>query len=446
MSLDDVHAALDADAFELWFQPIVCLRTLEVRSFEGLARCRTDTGDVVMPAAFIDVIENDETTYQRFTNRMIELAVDFAQRCTRIGTSPLVTVNLAEASLRDGTMVDRLEALLRHTRIPPRQLVFEITEREFINPESAHSGVLERLSALGVGLAIDDFGTGWSSLETLRWLPLSQIKIDRSFLDRLADNTADRIIVDKVIELAHSLHLLVIAEGIERVDQLQALRTAGCNRGQGFLFSPAVDPDTALGLAATGVARPSLPAVQELASEQPAPPAAFEPGSGLVVEADATCIGEVIDDPSTLGSLALQALELLPMAVFIKSTDGRIVWSNESHWRRLGASSQADILDHRDLELHRVDDALRYRVDDLSVLTSGTPVVDRREAQTRPDGSRVLLRTSKFPVHNRHGDVIGLVGFYTEFDEGDVGIDRDLARLSGIGMHGPAGDRTAALS
>lgn len=413
LSVREAHEALDANRFEMWFQPIVCLSTLEVLSFEGLARLRADDGGVISPAAFISTVEADRVLYQRFTDRMIEKAIDFVVGCRSAGAETQVTVNLAEASMRDEHLVPRVEALLNHHGVAPKQLMFEITEREFIDPESAQSEVLHGLSKLGVGLAIDDFGTGWSSLDALRWLPLSQLKVDGCFLDRIAANAADRIIVEKVIELAHSLHLLVVAEGIERSDQLEILRAAGCGRGQGFLFSPAVEPTAAIELAAAGaIAAPcgGQEAASSLTDNDTGAATPFR------VETDAACIGDVIDDQSALGSLALLALDVLPMAVFIKALDGRIVWSNDYHWRHLGATCRDDVVDLGDLALHRVDEALRYRYDDLTVLATGTAVIDRVEYQTSPEGTRCTLQTSKYPVRNRGGAVVGLIGFYSVQD------------------------------
>ena len=364
---------------------------------------------------------------------MIERAVAFAVQCRdQANAVPQITVNLAEASLRDDGLPDRVAALLDAHDLPARQLMFEITEREFLDPASAQSEVLGQLSELGVELTIDDFGTGWSSLDTLRWFPLSQLKIDGGFVDHIADHAADRIIVDKVIELAHLLHLLVVGEGIECVEQLEILRGLGCDRGQGFLFSPAVQADEALGFAAAGV-------IDNVTNGESIPsaiaPTGLESSSGAAtsfrIESDVDCIDDAINDPSTVGSLGLQVLDVLPMAMFIKSIDGRIVWSNESHWRRVGVSSLAEVVELRDGDLHPIDEALRYRYDDLVVVTTGQAAIDRHEPQTRRDGSLRMLRTSKFPVCNRTGAVIGLIGFYVEVgDEGVQEVERDLARLS----------------
>ena len=404
------------DAISLWFQPIVCLRTLEVRSFEGLARGRDQQGRLVSPSAFIPTVEADPDLYQAFTDRMIGQAIAFAVRCQEANQTPQITVNLAEASLRDTGFADRVDAALRHAEIPARQLMFEITEREFIDPKSAQLKVLERLSELGVGVTIDDFGTGWSSLDTLRWLPLSQLKIDRGFVDHIAHHAADRIIVEKVIELAHSLHLLVVAEGIETAEQLDILREVGCDRGQGFLFSPAVEPEDAVALAVAG-----------FVEEGPAPPTAQAPAipggccTSFTIDSPTECIGEVIADATMFGQLGLQVLEVLPQPVFVKANDGRIMWSNEAYWRRVGASSLDEILELRDIDIHQIDEALRYRYDDLVVVATGEAKLERDEFQTRPDGSRLRLRTSKFPIRNNTGAVIGLIGFYVELgNSGDT--------------------------
>jgi EAL domain-containing protein (putative c-di-GMP-specific phosphodiesterase class I) len=434
----EVRALLERDAFDLWFQPIVCLRTLQVRSFEGLARGRDSSGDLISPARFIPAVESDPGLYRDFTDRMIERAVAFAVECRLAGQTLPITVNLAEASLRDDDLVDRVEQALDEHDIPARQLMFEITEREFINPESAHSRVLDRLSEMGVGLTIDDFGTGWSSLETLRWLPLSQLKIDGGFIDHIAHHAADRIIVEKVIELAHSLHLVVVAEGIERAEQLHVLREVGCDRGQGFLFSPAVDPKQAVELAVNGF-------VEQGPCPSPLPaPAVGESAPGrdtsisFTIDSDAGCIGDAISDGNAIRSLGLQFLGVMPTAAFVKAIDGRMVWANECYLRCVGASSLADIVELRDIDFHRIDEALRYRYDDLLVVSTGEPTMDRYEFQTRPDGVRHAIRTSKFAVRNRFGTVVGLVGFYVDADEESVlpgpGVSDTRGRFANVSI------------
>ncbi|MEM7091552.1 MAG: EAL domain-containing protein [Actinomycetota bacterium] len=428
LTLAEIEAALHRDAFELWFQPIVCLRTLEVRSFEGLARLRTAPGEVIGPGHFIPRIEDEPCLSRRFTHRMIEKALGFVARCHDAGDPVGVTVNVTAASLGDPTFGARLDQQLRASGVEARQLTLEITERNFIDSTSVPSANLAELSRLGVGLAIDDFGTGWSSLDTLRWLPLTQLKVDRCFLDQADRLTTDRIIVEKVIDLAHSLHLKVVAEGIERAEQLEMLQAIGCDRGQGFLFSPAVEPELAIDLVREGVSKTPFGGLD-------ADPTTIDGATETLfrLPADVDCISEIIDHESPSGSLFLQTLDVVPMPVFVKARDGRIVWSSESHWRRVGASSRTDVLDHRDLDLHRIDEALHYRYDDLAVLTRGEAVIDRRESQTRPDGTSFVIRTSKFPVRNRSGHVVGLVGFYVEEgDEGRLAIDRDIDRLAGL--------------
>ena len=230
------------------------------------------------------------------------------------------------------------------------------------------------------------------------------------------------------------MHLLTIAEGIESNQQLEILRTIGCDRGQGFLFSPAVEPDAAMDLARRGIsalAAPSLDMAVPIAAHETVTSSSFR------LDVGADCVSEVVDDPSTIGSLGLQALEMLPMPVFVKALDGRLVWCNESHWRRLGAKRRSDVIGLRDLDLHRVDEALRYRRVDLAVLTTGEAMVDHREFQTRSGGRRSTLRTSKFPVVNRNGMIIGLIGFYIEVGtDGAQWLDDDLARLSSAAQAG----------
>jgi len=149
----------------------------------------------------------------------------------------------------------------------------------------------------------------------------------------------------------------------------------------------------------------------------------------LEIRIDAEELEQLLDGDEQQ-SIAGQLLRALPVPVFIKGVDGRFIWSNDSHLRRLGFDSLEDIRRRTDLDVHEHAEAMRYRADDLYVLTSGVPVVDRNELQTRADGTCVSIRTSKFPIRNNDGEIVGLVGFYLERGAaGDTWLERDLAPL-----------------
>jgi EAL domain-containing protein (putative c-di-GMP-specific phosphodiesterase class I) len=153
-----------------------------------------------------------------------------------------VTVNLSTVELRSG-IVDRVRSALADAQLPPDALILEITETALIEDGPEAMGSLDALRAMGVNLAIDDFGTGYASLAYLRTLPVSYLKIDRSFTRGIHAPAADRVIVQATIDLGHALGLTIIAEGVETSAELAVLRNMGCDQVQGYLLGRPVTPD-----------------------------------------------------------------------------------------------------------------------------------------------------------------------------------------------------------
>jgi len=137
--------------------------------------------------------------------------------------------------------VDEVASVLRESGIPPQTLILEITESVLMNDRNAAITRLHQLKELGVRVAVDDFGTGYSSLGYLSTLPIDILKIDKSFIDKVASGVEDSAIAQAVIKLGNSLSLTVVAEGIEAAEQATALRAMRCHRGQGFYFSKPLD-------------------------------------------------------------------------------------------------------------------------------------------------------------------------------------------------------------
>jgi EAL domain-containing protein (putative c-di-GMP-specific phosphodiesterase class I) len=150
-------------------------------------------------------------------------------------------VNLSARQLDSPSLVDDVAAALGRSGLPPGQLVLEITESLLMETSGTSFGVLEDLKALGVYLAIDDFGTGYSSLAYLERLPVDILKIDKAFVDRVALGGRHAKLINGILGLSDDLGLMAIAEGIETVDQLQALQVLCCPGGQGYLFSRPVE-------------------------------------------------------------------------------------------------------------------------------------------------------------------------------------------------------------
>ncbi len=252
----EILAALERGALEVHYQPVVLLPARHVVGFEALARLRAPDGQVVPPARFIPEAERSGVIVP-LGHAVLEQAVAEAARW-RAGPSLLstatVSVNVAPAQLEDRGFVTVVRNLLDARGVPGSAIILEITESAATSP--AVRPLLERLSALGVRIALDDFGTGFATLDNLRRLPVQVLKLDRSFVAGVTRAGADRAIVRVTIDLAESLGLSVIAEGVETEQQADALVRLGCHAVQGFLLAR---PDPQPERAAAAVARSRVP-------------------------------------------------------------------------------------------------------------------------------------------------------------------------------------------
>ena len=235
----DLRRALDNGEVRLWFQPIVSLATNEVVASEGLARWVHPERGLIMPADFITVAEESGLVLA-LGERMLH---DGCREIARSGSAGHVSVNVSARQLTNARVVPAVARALGATGADPRRLSLEITETGLMDDMSAASRALDHLRALGVQLWVDDFGTGYSSLIYLRRLPLDGLKIDRAFVAGLAEKADDLRIVAGIVNLAHSLGLIALAEGVETEEQATLLREMGCDLAQGFLWSPAVAPE-----------------------------------------------------------------------------------------------------------------------------------------------------------------------------------------------------------
>jgi EAL domain-containing protein (putative c-di-GMP-specific phosphodiesterase class I) len=238
--VDDFRHALAHGELELHYQPLVDACTGTVMGAEALLRWRRD-GHLVPPDSFLGAVENTELITP-LTDFVLERALAEAARWRRAGHALGVSVNLATANLSEADLPGRVQlALLRHG-LPAAALTLEITETAAIDDNALAGHVLHALDALGVSLAVDDFGTGHSSLVRLARFPVRELKIDRSFVQEMS--TATRPIVAISIQLARTLGLRVVAEGVEDAATLDALRDLGCDLAQGYYVSrplPAAD-------------------------------------------------------------------------------------------------------------------------------------------------------------------------------------------------------------
>ncbi|MDZ7653644.1 MAG: EAL domain-containing protein [Burkholderiaceae bacterium] len=245
-----LRRAIAANQLALAFQPIYDLHTCRVVGFEALARWEHPERGSVSPATFIRVAEESGligALTQWAISRACMRLRDWRERHPAL-PELFVNVNISGLDLCDPRFADFVGETLRQHGLPPAALTLEITENTLMQQLERGSSTLAKLHDLGVGLSVDDFGTGYSSLSYLSTLPISSLKIDRSFVSRLEVRAADAEIVRAVIQLGDALGKRVVAEGIETATQLERLQGYGCELGQGYHFSRPLTPQLALQL------------------------------------------------------------------------------------------------------------------------------------------------------------------------------------------------------
>jgi diguanylate cyclase (GGDEF)-like protein len=234
--------ALHAGELRLVFQPQVACADGRLLGVEALLRWQHPAEGLLAPDAFLPVAE-DTPLIDEIGRWVLEQACAQAVRWrgTPLGGVP-VAVNVSPHQLRSGGFLRALNAALGSTGALPAEMELEITERAILHDDEASRAVLAGIRAMGVALALDDFGTGYSSLSHLHQTPLSRIKIDRSFCSALPGNRNAEAIVAAVVQMARSIGLTIIAEGVETPEQLEHLRQAGCSGVQGYLVLKPMPP------------------------------------------------------------------------------------------------------------------------------------------------------------------------------------------------------------
>ena len=233
-----LRRGLAANEFELHFQPKVEVATNQTKSVEALIRWRHPQRGLMRPDAFIPLAEESGIIVE-LGEWVLREACRNARQWQLAGMMPLrIAVNLSARQFRQKQLVEVVQSALRDADLPPQFLELELTESAVMYDPEESARILEQLSRLGVQISIDDFGAGYSSLSHLKRFPLDKLKIDRSFIRDVIHSSEDASIVRAVISLAHSLKLKVIAEGVESSEQLEFLRELGCDRYQGYYFSP----------------------------------------------------------------------------------------------------------------------------------------------------------------------------------------------------------------
>ncbi|HTD74947.1 MAG TPA: EAL domain-containing protein [Steroidobacteraceae bacterium] len=228
--------ALERCEFELHYQPKLDLMTQTLTGAEALIRWRLTNGGIVYPRDFIPVAEQ--------CGYIVPIGQWVLREACRQRRSWLdahlaaipIAINISAVELRSKNFLDHVRAILQETGLAPQYLEFELTETAFMQDPQSTVAVLRALRDMGIQLTLDDFGTGYSSLSYLKRFPINALKIDKSFVQGLCTDSDDSKLVSAVINLGRSFHLDVIAEGVETLEQLIALKAKNCAEGQGYYF------------------------------------------------------------------------------------------------------------------------------------------------------------------------------------------------------------------
>ncbi len=241
----ELRAALQQRTLSAHYQPIVSLADWLPTSFEALAYWRHPLRGLLSPAEFIPLAETLNLIHELGMQILDCVCQDIAY-WTSQGQSPLpVSVNLSARQLGRATLADELLATLTRHGTPPALIRFEVTESLLARHDGPATSTLQRLREAGITVLIDDFGTGYSALSYLHTIPCDILKLDGSFVHSITENVRLRTTVQRSIELAHDLGMVVVAECIDDEAQVTTLQQLGCDYGQGYLFSPPVSRDLA---------------------------------------------------------------------------------------------------------------------------------------------------------------------------------------------------------
>lgn len=233
---NDLQEAILNEQFELHYQPLLT-REGQVKGFEALVRWNHPAKGSISPGLFIPIAEETGQIIALSQWVMERAAHDFLALHPMLPSHCRLAVNLSPMQFHRPSFLTALQSSLETTGLSASSLELELTEGILMNDTDAAIETLHTLRAMGISIAIDDFGTGFSSLSYLRHLPVDKIKIDRSFITNMTENSKDAAVVQGIIALAHHLDLLVVAEGVETYEQQQQLITLGCDVFQGYLFA-----------------------------------------------------------------------------------------------------------------------------------------------------------------------------------------------------------------
>ncbi|MBV9453026.1 MAG: EAL domain-containing protein, partial [Rubrobacter sp.] len=234
----DLRRAIKREEFEVYYQPKVALETSQIVGMEALVRWERPKHGLTSPARFIPIAEELGLILPLGRWILEEACRQTRKWNARRHVDPPLTVciNLSAKQFEHPDLVQDVDRILQETGLNPRSLDLEITESAVMENTQFTLDTFRDLKALGVRLVIDDFGTGYSSLSYLKYFPVDQLKIGRSFIKELGKDARDAVLLSGIINLARDLGLGVIAEGVESVEQIALLQEMGCNFAQGYYF------------------------------------------------------------------------------------------------------------------------------------------------------------------------------------------------------------------
>ena len=239
-TIDDLVAALDNDEFEPWFQPKIEIATRRIKGAEALARWHhprdTLVPSSIPPGVFIAALE-ESGNIDRLTWMILRKAARYCRSWRRAGLDATVSVNLSGHSLADLALVDRIAQIVHENELEPKNVVLEVTESAALTDLGVAIENLSRLRMKGFPLSIDDYGTGYSTMAQLSRIPFTELKIDQSFVRNAATQQFNRIILESTLNLAKSLDMPAVAEGVESQADWDMLKELGCDSAQGYFIA-----------------------------------------------------------------------------------------------------------------------------------------------------------------------------------------------------------------
>ncbi|MBB2184111.1 EAL domain-containing protein [Lachnospiraceae bacterium MD1] len=240
--IEVLRNAIDNNEVYIQYQPLMELNTNNVIGFEALMRINSERLGFLTPGEFIPIAEESGLIVE-LSSWLIKEACMFNKSLIDKGATPRpVSVNISSVQINRPGFVAMLSDILAETQLPPQYLELEITESTLVSSIMDATMLLKTLQNIGVKVSLDDFGTGYSSLNYLTKLPINTLKIDKSFIDNICVNDKDSCIAESIIQLAHSLDIRVVAEGVEHENQLALLRAQHCDIIQGYIFSKPLHP------------------------------------------------------------------------------------------------------------------------------------------------------------------------------------------------------------